>query len=396
MKRIAIVLAALALGLGLAACEGDTDPATNITNLSARLNFTGHANSGPAYSYFEYWKTSTPGTKFRTQTRSWPGGAQGTFGETVTGLTPNTSYSFRACGGDQGDAVVCRTTRSFTTLAGTSLGFERQWGSEGQGNGQFDRPLGVVTDSAGNVFVADTDNDRIQKFSSSGAFITKWGSVGIGNGQFQQPEGIATDSARNVYIAETGNDRVQKFTSSGAFITKWGRSGSGEGEFLNPNAADTDSAGDVYVVDNLNSRIQKFTSSGAFIRKWGNFGAGDGQFNDPNGVATDAGNVYVADCQSGPAPRPSRIQKFTSSGAFITKWPTNGNCSGVATDSSGAVYVLGGTQIQKFTSSGVLITTFDIEDQEGGNPRDVALDPFGNVYVAYSLPHRIKKFRPTQ
>jgi tripartite motif-containing protein 71 len=400
MKRAQIVLAALALSLGLAACEGDTDPATNITNLSARLNFTGHANSGPAYSYFEYWRTSTPATKFTTPTRNWPGGAQGTFGETVTGLTPNTNYSFRACGGDQGDAAVCRTTRSFTTLAGTSYAFDRTWGTLGTADGQFDGPLGIATDRSGNVYVADTRNNRVQKFSSTGTFITKWAGGGPGN-EFFQPSGVATDSVGNVYVAE-GNNRIQKFNSSGGFITKWGTTGSGNGQFSAPFGVATDPSGNVYVADRGNSRIQKFSSTGAFITKWGTSGSGNGQFTDVRNVATDpAGNVYTTETQTGSP----RVQKFSSTGAFITKWGSGGSADGafssprgIATDSAGSVYVVdtGNQRIQKFTSSGGFITKFGFVPQFASG---VAVDRLGSVYVTETLlgaaENRVQKFKPT-
>ena len=73
--------------------------------------------------------------------------------------------------------------------------------------------------------MADTDNNRIQKFSSNGTFITKWGESGSDQGQFVFPSGIATDTSGNVYVADTGNNRIQKFTSNGTFITEWGESG---------------------------------------------------------------------------------------------------------------------------------------------------------------------------
>jgi tripartite motif-containing protein 71 len=85
------------------------------------------------------------------------------------------------------------------------------WGSGGTGNGQFDRPTGVATDAAGNVYVADAGNNRIQKFSSTGAYLTQWGSEGSGNGQFNGPIGMATDAAGNVYVADAANNRIQKF-----------------------------------------------------------------------------------------------------------------------------------------------------------------------------------------
>jgi hypothetical protein len=89
--------------------------------------------------------------------------------------------------------------------------FIAKWGSLGHGDGQFYCPYGIAIDSSGNVYVADTDNSRIQKFTSGGSFIAKWGSGGSGDGQFYYPFGIAVDSSGNVYVADTYNHRVQKF-----------------------------------------------------------------------------------------------------------------------------------------------------------------------------------------
>ena len=83
-------------------------------------------------------------------------------------------------------------------------------------------PYGVAVDSSGNVYVADSANNRIQKFNSSGYFITKWGSLGSGDGQFFSPGGVAVDSSGNVYVADSMNARIQKFDIAGNFITKWG------------------------------------------------------------------------------------------------------------------------------------------------------------------------------
>ncbi len=81
----------------------------------------------------------------------------------------------------------------------------------------FSVPMGIAVDAPGNVYVADTGNNRIQKFDSNGNFLTKWGAYGFPygqheeNGNFQHPEGIAVDSSLNVYVADTYNDRIQKF-----------------------------------------------------------------------------------------------------------------------------------------------------------------------------------------
>jgi tripartite motif-containing protein 71 len=236
------------------------------------------------------------------------------------------------------------------------------WGSRGSRESQFDKPHGVAVDSSGNVYVADTGNDRIQKFSGNGTFISKWGSlcdlstnIGCngkptsfldrGAGQFLNPTGLAVDpTSGNVYVADYGNDRIQKFTSTGKFLKQWGFEGQLDGYFTAPTSVAVDaSSGNVYVVDTGNNRIQEFTSAGLFVAKWGSSGSADGLFVGPSGVAVDSnsGKVYIADYGN------NRIQVFSRNGVFITKWGSFGFGNfqfaaprGIAVDSSsGNVFV---------------------------------------------------------
>ena len=109
--------------------------------------------------------------------------------------------------------------------------------------------------------MVDRDNNRVQKFTSTGTFLAKWGKSGLGDGEFFEPSGIAVDSAGDVYVADTSNHRVQKFTSSGALLGRWGSFGNGTGQFESPNSLAVDSAGVVYVADTGNDRIQAFRRS---------------------------------------------------------------------------------------------------------------------------------------
>jgi sugar lactone lactonase YvrE len=298
--------------------------------------------------------------------------------------------------------VALLVALAFAVPASAAYTYVGQWGSEGSGDGEFNYPGGIATDSSGSVYIADTNNNRIQKFDSSGTFITKWGSLGSGSGQFRSPQGISTDSSGNVYVADTLNYRIQKFSSSGSFITQWGSKGSSNGQFLSPEITAIDSSGNVYVVDDENGRVQKFSSSGTFLARWdSSFSSDNGKFNYPVGIATDSSdNVYVADY--------CRIQKLTSSGSFITKWGSYGSGNGqflsnglITTDSSGNVYVAdnGNYRIQKFSSSGVFITKWgsygsgDGEFDSGSGTRlAIAIDSSGNVYVADPGNSRIQKF----
>lgn len=189
--------------------------------------------------------------------------------------------------------------------------FQLAWGISGSANGQFlNGAGGVAVDSAGNVYVTDLGNHRIEKFTAGGTFISSWGSSGTGNGQFSGPEGIAIDTSDNIYIADTGNHRIQKFNTSGTFVTKWGTNGTGDGQFDTPWGVSVDGAGDVYVADTNNNRIQKFSPTGTFLSSCGTSGSGNGEFSGPQDVGADStGNYYIADTGN------DRVQKFGAGGA---------------------------------------------------------------------------------
>ena len=92
-------------------------------------------------------------------------------------------------------------------MSGAYLG---QWGSEGAGDGQFEEPLGVALDVVGDVYVADSQNQRVQKFSGAGAYLTQFGTPGSGNGQLNTASGVAVDASGLVYVTDTNNHRAQK------------------------------------------------------------------------------------------------------------------------------------------------------------------------------------------
>jgi DNA-binding beta-propeller fold protein YncE len=186
-------------------------------------------------------------------------------------------------------------------------------GGKGTEDGEFDSPTGITVDGNGNVFVADTGNGRIQKFSSNGAFLTAIGSKGSGHGQLSAPNGIAIDRVGNIYVAEVGNHRVQKLSRDGAFIAEWKGPELG---FYGPRRIAIGPDDSVYVVDQGHSRIAKFGPDGKVLSVWGSKGNGDGKFDDPTSVAVDpmTNKVYVAD------PINKRIQVFDSNGKFLSKW----------------------------------------------------------------------------
>src|SRR5918996_890115 len=188
------------------------------------------------------------------------------------------------------------------------------WSEFGTEETSLSSPEGIAVDSSsGNVYVADTVNNNIKKFSSNGTFIAEWGTYGgtSGNGTLRIPQGIAVDSSSgNVYVADTGNSRIQVFSSNGTFISKWGgydpRAINGSSD--HPSDIALDQAGNVYVADTGNSRIQVFSSNGTFISILGRDGGASGTLRSPQSIAVDSssGNVYVADTAN------NRISVFSS------------------------------------------------------------------------------------
>lgn len=283
-----------------------------------------------------------------------------------------------------------------TVLA--SISFILKWGTAGSNDGQFLTPTGIATDAAGNVYVAEGNGNRVQKFDNNGNFLLKFGIPGDVPGGFVAPSGVAVDSSGNIYVSDAFTERVSKFNSAGTFQLTWGGSGSGTGKFLGASGVAVDSSNNIYVTDTNNHRVQKFTSAGVFISTWGSSGSGDGNFSGPQGVAVDsANNVYVADSGN------NRIQKFTSSGVFLTKWGTLGTGNGqftspfgVSADTTGTIVVadLGNNRVQTFSNTGTFIESFGTAgagDGQFSNPQDVAYDPAGNIFVADTSNDRVQK-----
>ena len=300
-------------------------------------------------------------------------------------------------------------------------------------------PTGVAVDTQGNLYIADSGENRVRKVSTTGVISTIAGNGTAGyagdNGsalsaRLSQPRYVAVDTQGNVIISDTGNNRVRKVSASGTITTIAGNgtagysgdNGPGANAALNaPEGVAADSAGNVFVVDSNNERVREISLSGIITTVAGNGGngnTGDGgpaisaQLNGSYGLALDgAGDLFLASYYS------FSIREVWASGIITTVAGTNAYYSGdngaapsaqlipagVAVDSQGNIYVADNSRVRKVTPAGIITTVAGTGQCCGPgqnnvpatsaviSPQKVAADSSGNLYITdfFSVIHKV-------
>ncbi len=316
-------------------------------------------------------------------------------------------------------------TGTVTTLAGLA---GRTSSVDGSGTAaRFEDPYALAVDATGNLYVADATDHSIRKITSDGTTTTlagKGGSFGSTDGtgtaaRFRGPLGIAVDSAGTVYVADTGNNLIRKVGGDGTVTTIAGTESTGTAaRFSSPYGIAVDGTGNVFVIESTGT-LRKITAGGTVTTLAGATGSNglvDGtgtaaRFSVPFDIAVDgAGNLYVSDHGN------HAVRKITSAGVVTTlagsgspgntdatgsaasfKYP-----SGIAADNVGNVYLADTDNqvIRKITPAGAVTTIAggSIGSTDGigtaalfYNPKDVAVDSSGNLYIADRGNHTIRK-----
>ena len=234
-------------------------------------------------------------------------------------------------------------------------------------------PYGVAVDVSGNVYVADTGNNRVLKETLSGTTYTE--SIVISTG-LSSPKSVAVDGIGNIYIADTGNDRVLKETVSGGVYTQ----SVVDSTLSGPQSIAVDSIGDVYVADTGNNRVLKETlSGGSYIQTT----IPSSTLNNPVSIAVAAtGDVYIVDQGNS-----RTLKEAFSAGSYTEHLVTTGALpAAVAVDGSGNVYIfeLLDGRVWKETPSGGTYTVDYVPFGGLRSPHSIVVDPSGNIYLADS------------
>jgi YD repeat-containing protein len=176
----------------------------------------------------------------------------------------------------------------------------------GTGNGQVRFPLDLALDPEGNLYVADTENARVQKFNAAGAFVKA-----IPVGESGRPWGVDVAPDGSIWSAEPSQSRVSVFDPQGSLLFRFGSEGTGPGQFKWAADVEVDEGGYAYVTDAVNNRVQVFDPKGAYATQFGEKGTGNGQLNTDwwlRVAVGSSGDVWVTDQGN------SRLHKWKAAG----------------------------------------------------------------------------------
>ena len=303
--------------------------------------------------------------------------------------------------------------------AGTiALAADQIFGSELYAPSGLNAPRSIAAGLNDDLYVADSRNHRILHIASDGSLLNEWGTFAdilagsAPNGSFNEPWGVAVGPDGSVYVSDTWNHRIQKFTKDGKFIKTWGQYGQPvlelpeSASFLwGPRGIAVDAKGQVFVADTGNKRIVVFDRDGNYVTEFGTGGFDPGQFDEPVGIAiSPSGTVYVTDTWN------QRIQAFipNETGDFYVptiQWDVNAwfgqsldNKPFIAVGANENVFITDpeNARVIEFKSNGEFVRTwggFGSGPEEIGLAAGIAIDKSGFVWVTDAGNNRILRYR---
>jgi hypothetical protein len=174
----------------------------------------------------------------------------------------------------------------------------RVWSGQDSGLKPLRNPSGICSGTDGTIYVADTGNNRVMVFDSTGRWVKEIGGLGLGSYQFNRPSDVTAKSGLDILVADTGNDRIQRFNLRLGYISTIANSQL----FTEPTALDMSSFGDIFILDGNRIQVVKINALANRIVEFGGTGSGSGELSDPRDLSVQGNEtVWVADGVSGNA-----------------------------------------------------------------------------------------------
>lgn len=271
--------------------------------------------------------------------------------------------------------------------------------SDNLGSQPLNRPQGLALDNQGNIYIADTGNNRVVRCDSDGNFLKEAGGFGWGEGQFNQPTNLTLDYGLNLYVVDSQNKRVSRYDKNLNFISLIQPEPASEFRGLGMlYGIAVNSAGEIFLSDTENDWLVKLNSFLEYESIFGGFTSGLGAVLNPGGISLDQnGKIYVADSGK------RRVVVFDAFGNFLKEFGSEvlQQPQGLTVNSAGEILVADAkkNQILIFNSEGNLIFEFGREGKELGQllkPVDIKVFQDSQVLVLEQDNNRIQVFQLTR
>jgi sugar lactone lactonase YvrE len=255
-------------------------------------------------------------------------------------------------------------------------------------------PFAVAADSEGDLWVTDTDHNRVEELSPSGRLRAI-----VGRNDLERPEGIAVSPSGTIWVSDTGHDRLVEFSPNGSVLALVGDQGTGVGQFEAPTAVAVSPLGDVYAADQGNNRVEEFSSGGSYLSSVA--------VATPDGVALNrSGDLWVSSPSYADG---NAVYEFSRRGSLIRSFGSTqasygalSNPAAIAVGGSGLLYVVQPDYgwVTVFKPDGNFSTEFGLqssaatESEDLQSPQGIAIGPTGDIWVADTGNNRVVEYTP--
>jgi len=269
-----------------------------------------------------------------------------------------------------------------------------RFGSSGRRDGQFNNPYGITDAPDGSIYIADTANNRVQKFDGNGNHLSTVGGGGTDDGKFRAPRSPATDSNGNLFVKDRRNDRIQKFDSDGKFLLLWGERGTGPGQFLESDGIEIAPDDTLWVAGYHAHDVQHFDNNGNFIERWKGHESGPGEFAEIIGIGIDNGRLFAVDHWN------QRVQVFdAASGTFLNAFGERNQGEGtvfnfpraLTVGPSGDLYISDDDNVRRIQPDGTFVSLFPRLNGLRSGSFGLTVSNNGVLFQADTGNHRINK-----